>query len=62
MVAIARYDLEFILRQIKIAEAHSAGAPLAEIRIDANGNVTTLPPCGPHTVDGSANNHLFFAA
>ena len=43
MVAVAKHDLDFILRQIKIAEAHSQGTPLAEIRIDANGNFTTNP-------------------
>jgi hypothetical protein len=67
MVQIVKHDLEFILRQIKIAEAHSAGTPLDQIRIDANGNVvtdgsgtlavpTTLSPYGLRTVDGSYNN------
>ncbi|WP_170285102.1 peroxidase family protein, partial [Microvirga aerophila] len=67
MVQIVKHDLEFILRQIKIAEAHSAGTPLNEIRFDANGNLTTdtsfplavpttLSPYGLRTVDGSYNN------
>ena len=67
MVAIVKHDLDFILRQIKIAEAHSEGRPLTEIRIDAGGNVTTDPtaqlavpttlsPYGLRTVDGSYNN------
>ena len=67
MVALVRHDLEFILRQIKIAEAHSAGTPLTAIRVDAQGNVTTDPgaalaishplaPYGLRTVDGSYNN------
>ena len=67
MVAIVKHDLDFILRQIKIAEAHLEGRPLTEIRIDANGNVTTDPtarlavpttlsPYGLRTVDGSYNN------
>jgi hypothetical protein len=43
MVELVRHDLEFILRQIKIAEAHAAGTPLTEIRVDANGNVTNDP-------------------
>jgi hypothetical protein len=67
MVNIVRHDLEFILKQIKIAEAHSAGTPLTEIRVDAQGNITTDPtaplaistplsPYGLRTVDGSYNN------
>ncbi|MER2269087.1 heme peroxidase, partial [Methylobacterium oxalidis] len=69
MVAIVKHDLEFILKQIKIAEAHSSGTPLTEIYVDANGNVvpagTTgatlaisheLAPYGLRTVDGSYNN------
>ncbi|MER2269086.1 hypothetical protein ABS774_28945, partial [Methylobacterium oxalidis] len=45
MVALVRHDLEFILRQIKIAEANSeahSGAQaqaLTQIYVDANGNV-----------------------
>jgi VCBS repeat-containing protein len=67
VVNIIKHDLEFILRQIKIAEAHATGTPLNEIRVDANGNVTTDPsaplaipttlsPYGLRTVDGSYNN------
>ena len=37
MVRLDINDLQFILRQIKIAEAHSAGIPLTEIRLDTNG-------------------------
>ena len=36
-------DLTFVLKQIKIAEAHSNGAALTEIRLDAAGNVITDP-------------------
>ncbi|MGL5012548.1 MAG: hypothetical protein ACRC6I_21990, partial [Paracoccaceae bacterium] len=62
-------DLEFILRQIKIAEANSAGTPLTEIYVDANGNpvaagtpgaIPAIPdphvPYGLRTVDGTYNN------
>jgi hypothetical protein len=67
MVQLVRHDLEFILKQIKIAEAHSAGTPLNQIRIDANGNITDDPdaplaiptplsPYGLRTVNGSYNN------
>ena len=37
MVELVKNDLEFILRQIKIAEAHSGGTPLTAIRVDAQG-------------------------
>ncbi|MBJ6125028.1 peroxidase family protein [Microvirga splendida] len=67
MVNLVKHDLEFILKQIKIAEAHAAGTPLDQIRVDAAGNVvtdgsgtpavpTTLSPYGLRTVDGSYNN------
>jgi Ca2+-binding RTX toxin-like protein len=67
MVNLVRHDLEFILKQIKIAEAHSQGTPLNQIRVDANGNVVTdgsgtlaiptnLSPYGLRAVDGSYNN------
>jgi Ca2+-binding RTX toxin-like protein len=69
MVNLVRHDLEFILRQIKIAEAHSSGTPLTEIYVDAAGNVVSaetegavlaishpLAPYGLRTVDGSYNN------
>ncbi|MGE7470323.1 peroxidase family protein [Bosea sp. NPDC003192] len=71
MVNLVRHDLEFILRQIKIAEAHSSGTPLTEIHVDANGNVVPagtpgavlaishpLAPYGLRTVDGSYNNMI----
>ncbi|MBP0445888.1 hypothetical protein J8J14_14015 [Roseomonas sp. SSH11] len=50
MVNLVRHDLEFILKQIKIAEAHSAGIPLRDIRLDASGNVITDPnaPADPN--------------
>ena len=41
MVALNQHDLEFILKQIKIAEAHANGTPLTEIRLDAAGQVIT---------------------
>lgn len=72
MVNLVRHDLEFILKQIKIAEAHSAGTPLADIRMDEQGKVLVpgdvgydaavpaishpLAPSGLRTVDGSYNN------
>ncbi|WP_298436361.1 peroxidase family protein [uncultured Jannaschia sp.] len=62
-------DLAFVLRQIKISEAHAAGTPLTEIYVDADGNVVPegtvgavlaisdpLVPYGLRTVDGSLNN------
>jgi Ca2+-binding RTX toxin-like protein len=51
-VKLNKHDLEFILAQIKIAEAHSAGTPLDEL--------VTRPhlPYGLRTVDGSYNNVL----
>lgn len=62
-------DLQFILRQIKIAEANAAGTPLTEIYVDAAGNVVDadapgavlaipdpLVPNGLRTVDGTYNN------
>lgn len=41
MVALNQHDLEFILKQIRIAEAHANGTPLTEIRLDAAGRVIT---------------------
>ncbi|WP_052003231.1 peroxidase family protein [Microvirga sp. BSC39] len=41
MVNLVKHDLEFMLKQIKIAEAHSNGTPLNQIRLDENGNVIT---------------------
>ncbi len=62
-------DLSFILRQIKISEAHSSGTALTDIWVDANGNVVpantpgAVPalsdphvPYGLRTVDGTLNN------
>ncbi|WP_223217093.1 peroxidase family protein, partial [Rhizobium cauense] len=62
-------DMMFILRQIKVAEAHAAGTPLTEIYVDAEGNVVeagtpgavlAIPdphvPVGLRTVDGTYNN------
>ncbi|MCY0096968.1 peroxidase family protein [Hoeflea ulvae] len=69
MVNLVKHDLEFILKQIKIAEAHSAGTELTEIYVNAEGNVVPagtpgavlaisdpLAPYGLRTVDGSYNN------
>lgn len=72
MVNLVRHDLEFILKQIKIAEANStahsgdSAKKLTEIRVDADGNVvaeggtlavpTPLSPYGLRTVDGGYNN------
>lgn len=69
MVNIVRHDLEFILRQIKIAEAHSGGTALDRIYVNAAGDVVAqgssgavlaishpLAPYGLRTVDGSFNN------
>ncbi|MFX0547297.1 peroxidase family protein [Roseovarius sp. S1116L3] len=62
-------DLEFILRQIKISEAHANGTSLTEIYVDVDGNVVSegtpgavpgisspLVPNGVRTVDGTYNN------
>lgn len=50
MVQLVKHDLEFILKQIEIAEAHSAGTPLTDLV------PTPLAPYGLRTVDGSYNN------
>lgn len=50
MVTLVKHDLEFILKQIKVAEAHAAGTPLTEL-VDSS-----LLPHGLRTVDGSYNN------
>jgi Ca2+-binding RTX toxin-like protein len=70
-VKLNLHDLEFVLKQIKIAEANSTAhagdgaVALTEVRIDAEGNygaVGTLAISQPHlpyglrTVDGSYNN------
>ena len=55
-VILVRSDLDFILKQIKIAEAHAAGTPLQDL----------IPNIrfayGLRTVDGSENNLLDTAA
>ena len=68
-VKLNQADLEFILRQIKISEAHAAGTPLTEIYVDPEGNVVApdtpgavlaIPdphvPYGLRTVDGTYNH------
>ncbi|WP_300972930.1 peroxidase family protein [Sphingomonas sp. LHG3406-1] len=55
MVNYIRSDLDFILKQIKIAEAHSSGQPL----YGTNGLIPTYNlSWGLRTVDGSYNNLL----
>jgi hypothetical protein len=49
-VKLNQHDLEFILKQIKIAEAHVAGTPLTQL-IDQ-----PHLPYGLRTVDGTYNN------
>lgn len=50
MVTLTKHDLQFILDQIEVAEAHSAGADLTDL-VDS-----PLLPTGLRTVDGSFNN------
>ncbi|WP_158617366.1 peroxidase family protein [Falsigemmobacter faecalis] len=50
MVTLIRHDLDFILRQIRVAEAHAAGTPLSDLV------ESPLLPWGLRTVDGSFNN------
>jgi Ca2+-binding RTX toxin-like protein len=50
MVTLIRSDLQFILDQIKISEAHAAGTPLTDLIPSA------VLPWGLRTVDGSYNN------
>jgi hypothetical protein len=50
VVTLIRHDLEFILDQIRIAEAHTAGTPLTDLI------ASPLLPDGLRTVDGSLNN------
>jgi Ca2+-binding RTX toxin-like protein len=50
MVTLVKHDLEFILKQILIAEQHAAGADLADLV------GSPLLPAGLRTVDGSYNN------
>ncbi|PJR09114.1 peroxidase family protein [Sinorhizobium meliloti] len=52
MVQLVKHDLEFILKQIEIAEAHSTGGQLADLVSHH------LLPYGLRTVDGSYNNLL----
>ncbi|WP_262297610.1 peroxidase family protein [Microvirga sesbaniae] len=65
MVNLVKHDLEFILKQIKIAEAHANGGDLSKLVAEAGGldpNASTTPtqafllPYGLRTVDGSYNN------
>lgn len=65
MVTLVKHDLQFILKQIKIAEAHSAGGDLATLVAEAGnaagaqGTATGqahLLPYGLRTVDGTYNN------
>lgn len=65
MVTLVKHDLEFILKQIRIAEAHAAGGDLAELVAQAgqaagvNGTGAAQPhllPYGLRTVDGTYNN------
>lgn len=49
-VKLNQHDLEFILKQIKIAEAHVAGTPLTQLISQPH------LPYGLRTVDGSYNN------
>ncbi|WP_220359000.1 peroxidase family protein, partial [Rhizobium cauense] len=50
MVQLNKHDLEFILKQIKVAEAHASGTSLTELVS------SQLVPYGLRTVDGSFNN------
>ena len=52
MVATTRFDLEFILDQIKKAEAHAAGADMSSVI------PTPFHPWGLRTVDGTYNNFI----
>ncbi|MBK1792876.1 hypothetical protein JHL21_00010 [Devosia sp. WQ 349] len=66
MVTLVRHDLEFILKQIKIAERHSSGESLTTLVAEAGGvdasssasEQVHLLPYGLRTVDGSYNNLL----
>jgi Ca2+-binding RTX toxin-like protein len=58
---VNKADLEFILKQIKIAEAHAAGTPLVTAIMNATGATAAVAaqlPFGLRTVDGSFNNLL----
>ena len=52
MAELIKSDLEFILQQILIAEAHAAGADLGSLLPNS------FVPFGLRTVDGSYNNVL----
>src|SRR5690606_6396446 len=64
MVNIVKHDLQFILKQIKIAERHAAGEDLHTLVAEAGGIDPNSPasaqiqflPYGLRTVDGSYNN------
>ncbi|WP_114944093.1 peroxidase family protein [Microvirga calopogonii] len=65
MVNLVKHDLEYILKQIKIAERHAAGEDLSALVAEAGGfdpNAATTPtqahllPYGLRTVDGTYNN------
>lgn len=65
MVTLVKHDLEFILKQIRIAEAHAGGGDLAQLVAEAGqaaGAVGNAPfqahllPYGLRTVDGTYNN------
>lgn len=65
MVTLVKHDLEFILKQIRIAEAHANGGDLAQLVAQAGqaaGAVGAAPlqphlqPYGLRTVDGTYNN------
>ena len=66
MVNIVKHDLQFILKQIKIAERHAAGEDLHTLVAEAGGVDPNSPasaqihllPYGLRTVDGSYNNLL----
>ena len=51
-VKLNKHDLEFILKQIKVAEAHAAGTPLTDLISQPH------LPYGLRTVDGTYNNIL----
>ncbi|MGO4525956.1 peroxidase family protein [Microvirga sp. 2MCAF35] len=65
MVNLVKHDLEYILKQIKIAERHAAGEDLSALVAEAGGfdpTAATTPtqahllPYGLRTVDGTYNN------
>ena len=61
---VNKADLEFILRQIKIAEAHADGTPLTaaiQAAYGLNAADAAIAPFGLRTVDGTYNNLAFEA-